>query len=282
MKKKQNIHELRCENIEDDKFEELLEDDLKDIEAFLNSYVVNKVDEQKIDSTIDVLKAYMPKVEEQVVVKEITLLDKIKENIELVKFQLGLMSKVYFIASLLLILVGTITTIRLNMSIYLSSFIIAPIPILLGIFEVIKGRDENVWELELSYKNSLREIVLSKLIIINSVSILMSVVISITLNNIYSEINLLKMISIWLIPMFLVGAISLIITSLYRGINGITLSIVIWILGAISISAYEKIVDITTINTSMILIISVISIVIAMKLFYKKSISSVDFRILDF
>lgn len=282
MKKSHNMHKLRCENLEDEQFEELLEADLMDIEDFLDSYVVNKVDEQKIDSTIDILKSYMPKQEVQTIKEQSTSLERMKNNIDLVKFQFSLISKAYFISSLLLILVGIITTIELNLSIYLSASIIAPIPILLGIFEIIKGRDENVWELEMSYKYSLREIVLSRLIIINAVSILISIIISIGLNNTYSEINLFKMISIWLIPIFLVGSISLVITSLYRSINSITLCIAIWILGVLGISVYEKIAEITNINTFIVLCISLVSLVIASKLFYKKSINSIDYRTFDF
>ncbi|WP_270302208.1 hypothetical protein [Terrisporobacter petrolearius] len=282
MKNNLNIYNLRCENIEDEQFEELLEADLADIEDFLDSYVVSNVDEEKIDSTIDVLKSYMPKEEVQHVKVQEYLLDRIKENISLVKFQFSLISKVYFIASLLLILLGTITTIRLNLSIYLSASIIAPIPILIGIFEIIKGREENVWELELSYKYSLREIVFSRLIIINVVSALISIMMSLILNNAYSQINLLKMISIWLIPIFLVGSVSLIVTSFYRGINSIALCISIWILGAMSISVYETIADITYINTFMILGISVIFTLASMKLFYKKSINSIDTKTFDF
>ena len=282
MKKNLNIYSLRCRGTEDTQLEELLEEDLKDIEEFLDSYIVNKVEEEKIDSTIDILKIYMPKLKEQVEVEQITILDKVKESINLVKFQFNLMDKAYFIASLLLILLGSITTVRLNLSIYLSASIIAPIPILLGIFEIIKGRDENVWELELSYKYSLKEIVLSRLIIINIISILASITMSVTLNNIYNDINLLEVISIWLIPVFLVGTVSLIITSLYRNINSIALCISVWILGAMSISIYEKISDIAEINTFIVLGISIVLLSISTKLFYKKSINSIDFRTFDF
>jgi hypothetical protein len=282
LKTNRNIYKLRCENLEDEQFEDLVEEDLMDIEDFLDNYVINKVDEQKIDSTIDILKSYMPKQEVQDIKEQSIFLERMKNFINLVKFQFSLIGKLYIISSLLLILVGTITTIKLNLSIYLSASIIAPIPILLGIFEIIKGRDENVWELELSYKYSLREIVLSRLIIINVVSILISIIISIGLNNTYSEINLFKMISIWLIPIFLVGSISLAITSIYRSINSITLCIAIWILGVLSISIYEKIAEITNINTFIVLAMSVISVVIASKLFYKKSINSIDYRTFDF
>lgn len=282
MKKSHNIYKLRCENIEDEQFENLLEADLMDIEDYLNSYVVNQVDEEKIDSTIDILKAYMPKEEVETAKKDIRIFNAIKENIGLVKLQLSLISKSYLILSLLLILVGTIATVKLNLSVYLSASIIAPIPILLGIFEIIKGREENVWELELSYKYSLREIILSRLIIINVISILISIIISINLNNIYSQINLFNMISIWLIPIFAISSISLVITSVYRSMNSIALCMAIWILGAMGISLYEKMADIANINLFIALGISAIGVVISSKLFYKKSINSIDYRTFDF
>lgn len=280
----QNIHKLRCDDIDNEDFENLLEEDLMDIENFLDSYIVNKVDEQKVDSTIEVLREYMPQQEIYVEVEKEHngLLETLKNNIDLVKFQCSLISKVYFIASLLLILVGSITTIRLNLSIYLSASIVAPIPILLGIFEIVRGRDENVWELELSYKYSLREIILSRLIIINVVSILISITISIILKNTYLEISLLRMISIWLIPIFLIGSISLIVTSVYRSINSVSLCISIWILGVMSISVYERIANISNINTFLVLGICVIFTLLSIKLFYKKSINSIDNIKFDF
>lgn len=276
------MHKLRCENIEDEQFEDLLEADLMDIEDYLDSYVVNQVDEEKIDSTIDILKTYMPKEEVETAKKDIRIFDVIKENIGLVKLQLSLISKSYLILSLLLILVGTIATVKLNLSVYLSASIIAPIPILLGILEIIKGREENVWELELSYKYSLREIILSRLIIINVISILISIIISINLNNIYSQINLFNMISIWLIPIFAISSISLVITSVYRSMNSIALCMAVWILGAMGISLYEKMADIANINLFIALGISAIGVVISSKLFYKKSINSIDYRTFDF
>ncbi|RDY24355.1 hypothetical protein CHF27_003090 [Romboutsia maritimum] len=282
MKMNHNIHKLRCENLEDEQFEDLAEVDLMDIADFLDNYIVKKVDEQKIDSTIDILKSYMPKQEVQTIKEHNTFLERMKNNIDLVKFQFSLISKIYFISSLLLILVGTITTMKLDLSIYLSASIIAPIPILLGMFEIIKGRDENVWELELSYKYSLREIVLSRLIIINVVSVLIGIIISINLNNVYSDINLFKMIGIWLIPIFIISSMSLVITSVYRSINSVTLCIMIWILGAVSISIYEKIADITNINIFIVLVISGISTIVASRLFYKKSINSIDCTTFEF
>lgn len=64
--------------------------------------------------------------------------------------------------------------------------------------------------------------------------------------------------------------------------NSIALCMAIWILGAMGISLYEKMADIANINLFIALGISVIGVVISSKLFYKKSINSIDYRTFDF
>ena len=90
------------------------------------------------------------------------------------------------------------------------------------------------------------------------------------------------MISIWLIPIFAISSASLVITSVYRSMNSIALCMAVWILGTMGISLYEKMADIANINLSIALGISAIGVVISSKLFYKKSITSIDYRTFDF
>jgi hypothetical protein len=287
MKKIQSkICTLRCENANDEEFENLLEEDLLDIENFLESYVVEKRDEQSVDDTIDVLRAYMPKEvnESMVNQKKVKLLNNIKSSLELVKLNLSLVSKMYWILSLLLILGGLVITIKSKLNIYTSVLTIAPIPILLGLIELIKGKDENVWELELSYKYSLKEIIFSKLIIIGAFSIGISFIMSLFLVNTYSEINLLKMINMWLIPIFITSSISLIMVSIYRSINSITLCVAIWIVQAtlVSTEKIENIIGISNITLLFILAISIVTMAGSLKLFYKRTINYIDYKSYDF
>jgi hypothetical protein len=275
------MYALRCENTNDEEFENLLEEDLLDIENFLESYVVEKRDEQSVDDTIDVLRAYMPKEVNQ---KKVKLLNNIKSSLELVKFNLSLVSKIYWILSLLLILGGLVITIKSKLNIYAGVLTIAPIPILLGLIELIKGKDENVWELELSYKYSLKEIIFSKLIIIGAFSIGISFIMSLLLVNTYSEINLLKMINTWLIPIFITASISLIMVSIYRSINSITLCVAIWIVQAnlVSTETIENIIGISNITLLFILAISIVTMAGSLKLFYKRTINYIDYKSYDF
>lgn len=56
-----NITKLRCESINQEKFEDLIEEDLIDIENFLESYEVDEKSEENTENIINELRKYMPK-----------------------------------------------------------------------------------------------------------------------------------------------------------------------------------------------------------------------------
>lgn len=277
---------LNYDDLNDIEFDNLIDEDLKEIELFLDSYMVKKVDDEKIENTIDVLREYIPKqAEEGIAIKlKQSLIGNIKSIINLAQFNISLVSKSYWILSLVLILLGVIATKKFNFNIYSSAIIMSPIPILLGIFELIKGKEENVWELELSYKYSLKETLLCKIVIILIFSILISLIMTVTLYNTNCEISLLKMIKLSLIPMFVTSAISLVIVSLYRNSNSIGVCVAIWMIQAATIDekTIENILTIDNLTIIFTLIVSIILTIYASKLFYKMSVNYTDYKNCDF
>lgn len=277
---------LNYDDLNDIEFDNLIDEDLKEIELFLDSYMVKKVDDEKIENTIDVLREYIPKqAEEGIAIKlKQSLIGNIKSIINLAQFNISLVSKSYWIISLVLILLGVIATKKFNFNIYSSAIIMSPIPILLGIFELIKGKEENVWELELSYKYSLKETLLCKIVIILIFSILISLIMTVTLYNTNCEISLLKMIKLSLIPMFVTSAISLVIVSLYRNSNSIGVCVAIWMIQAATIDekTIENILTIDNLTIIFTLIVSIILTIYASKLFYKMSVNYTDYKNCDF
>lgn len=276
---------IKYEDIDNLEFENLLEEDFNDIEKFLDSYIVKKVDEYKIDSTIEVLREYMPQEVIEIENKAINKLNNIKSSVNLIKLQIGTMNKFYWMGSLLLILCGMLSIKNSNVNLIVCTTTVAPIPVLLGLAEFIKGRNENVWELELSYKYSLREIMLAKLIIVASVSICTIFIMSLITTNIYAQINLITVLSIWVIPMCVVSSISLLIVSIYRSMNSVILCIGIWMLGVAIFmieGIYERFIDISNMAMMAILAISIISVIVSVKVFYKRCINYKDYRSFDF
>lgn len=277
---------LNYDDLNDIEFDNLIDEDLKEIELFLDSYMVKKVDDEKIENTIDALREYIPKQSKEGIAIKLkqSLIGNIKSIINLAQFNISLVSKSYWILSLVLILLGVIATKKFNFNIYSSAIIMSPIPILLGIFELIKGKEENVWELELSYKYSLKETLLCKIVIILIFSILISLIMTVTLYNTNCEISLLKMIKLSLIPMFVTSAISLVIVSLYRNSNSIGVCVAIWMIQAATIDekTIENILTIDNLTIIFTLIVSIILTIYASKLFYKISVNYTDYKNCDF
>lgn len=280
------INDIRRDDINDYEFENLLEEYLLDIENFLDSYVVKKADEEKIDLTIETLRNYMPKnsSENLVVNKNIYLLNKIRTNIELMKIQFMLFNKIYIIASLILTLGGLIGAIKYNLNPYVFSYTIAPIPVLLGLVEILRGKEEGVWELELSYKYSFREIIFAKLTIIGITSIAISLFMSFILANTYSEVNLLKLINTSLIPICFISIVSLVTASIYRSMNSIALSTGIWIIcsNMVDSNIFKNIANVSNLKLFTMVVILGILTIVSLRLFYKKSINFIDYKKFDF
>lgn len=271
---------LRYDDIENEDFEILLDEEFLDIENFLNSYIVKDVNEENIDLTIDKLRNYMPQNKNE----NVYLYSKVRTSIGLLRMQFKIFNKLYLIASMMLVLCGVIGTIKLNLNPYLCAYTVSPIPILIGLAEILRGKEENMWELELSYKYSFREILFAKLVIISTTAIALSLVTSLILTGTYSEVSLLKIINICLIPTCFISLISLILASIYRGMNSIVLSTSIWIVvsNMVDKNTINYIVNINNYKLFLVLILLCVFIMVASKLFYKKSINFIDYKNLDF
>lgn len=271
---------LRYDDIENEDFEILLDEEFLDIENFLNSYIVKDVNEENIDLTIDKLRNYMPQNKNE----NVYLYSKVTTSIGLLKMQFKIFNKLYLIASMMLVLCGVIGTIKLNLNPYLCAYTVSPIPILIGLAEILRGKEENMWELELSYKYSFREILFAKLVIISTTAIVLSLLTSLILTGTYSEVSLLKIINICLIPTCFISLISLILASIYRGMNSIVLSTSIWIVvsNMVDKNTINYIVNVKNYKLFLVLILLCVFTMVASKLFYKKSINFIDYKNLDF
>lgn len=271
---------LRYDDIENEDFEILLDEEFLDIENFLNSYIVKEVNEENIDLTIDKLRNYMPQNKNE----NMNLYSKVRTSMGLLKMQFKIFNKLYLIASIMLVLCGVIGTIKLNLNPYLCAYTVSPIPILIGLAEILRGKEENMWELELSYKYSFREILFAKLLIVSTTAIALTLVTSLILTGTYSEVSLLRIINICLIPTCFISLISLILASIYRGMNSIVLSTSIWIVvsNMVDNDTINYIVNVKNYKLFLVLILLFILTIIASKLFYKKSINFIDYKNLDF
>jgi len=120
----------------------------------------------------------------------------------------------------------------INMSInpYKVIMSISPIPLLLGLIEVFKGKENNMLELELSFKISGKEIIISRIIIIGIFNIILNTVMSLLFFKSGIDVELLKINILWIVPFVWINLITFIIAKNIRGYYVSLGAISFWIL----------------------------------------------------
>lgn len=169
----------------------------EEIENFLSLYMAETVEDEKIDETIEVLRRYMPN-------------KKVKSSLRfLVRNEITYINKTYWIISLCIILFGMFIVDNYDISIYKTLLYISPIPIMLGMFEVSRGKREGVWELEKSLKYSYSKIVLSRIIIIMSFTSSINILLLIFSDYAQTSIMLIKLLTVCIMPVCLLSSLTL-------------------------------------------------------------------------
>ena len=117
---------------------DMLDDDYFDneISEFLNSYTAEKVPEEMIDSTIDSLRKYMPPKKTKNLM------------VTLIKNEVTYINKSYFIAATIFVAISLAFSMQYNLNLYSTLMIISPMPMILGMFQIVKSTQNNMWELE--------------------------------------------------------------------------------------------------------------------------------------
>ncbi|MBZ9633298.1 hypothetical protein [Clostridium sp. FP1] len=235
----------------------------KDVEEFLESYIVPKASEEEIQVTVEKLRQYMPKEKKKPAI------------IMMMKNQVTYINKFYFLASLSLILIALCLPSNDALSYYKYLICSSPISILLGLFELIKSKEEKMWELEKSFKYNYNQIILSRLIIISSFSIIINLTLcGIFANNVSTNI-LLKLMTTWIAPFSIVASISFLIVSKLSSNSSIMLCICGWIIIVAFAQKFllgfiESVGDLSLISA---IVISSLVFVGCVHAFYKRTIN---------
>lgn len=198
---------------------------MAELEKELQSFIVKYPDENKINDTIQALRPYLPKEKE----KNNPFMDLIRHAIS----EVSMIRRPYWLLSLLLFAIGyfVITTTKTDPLKML--IILAPLPFVLGLFEVFRGREEGVLELEMTCKFSAYEIILSRLLIISLYNFLLSIVLTITLSSMI-VLPLFKVIITWFAPLIMFSVLALSLSMTFRGHAFIVTVISCWLIFALA------------------------------------------------
>ncbi|MDM5317267.1 hypothetical protein QUF49_14755 [Fictibacillus sp. b24] len=208
---------------------EFLELELEDV---LDEYDVEFPTEDEIMMTINAIRPYVP-------VKENKWSSALQSVVDITKHaykEVFYMSSLFWIANGLLFLVALSGVLLSEINPYVMMMTLAPIPTITGLIEVIKSRNEGMAELEMSYKHSFQEILLSKMLVVGSFNLGLNVLLTISLELLSHELMVSKLMLYWLTPFTCVTALSLLLVTRFRKIYAVTVGIVIW-LGASTLLA---------------------------------------------
>lgn len=101
-----------------------------EIESFLASYSVPSIEDKKIEDTVDVLREYMPKKVNK------------RNLLNLMLNEITYINKTYWIIAGILVVISAFLPLIFEISPYYYLSLIGPIPMILGISELIKGRED--------------------------------------------------------------------------------------------------------------------------------------------
>lgn len=238
-----------------------------EIKPMLDYYHIEYPSESEIDKTIKTLMTYMPtrKKSNFFIKKIIFLLRNAWREFSHISLFFWISNSLFYVSGLVLIFMWDFNP-------YLTVMFLSPIPFILGLIEVFKGREEGMAELEMTLKHSYQEILLSKMVVVSSYNLVLNLFITIILSLSMKDVWTWKLILYWMTPFTVVSLLALVIESKIRNsytTSSITMLIWLTITTRLAISTeIQKWIE--SIHVTYFVLINLLSVMIAVKLFIRK------------
>ncbi|EJO5348092.1 hypothetical protein NRP93_002197 [Clostridium botulinum] len=206
---------------EDKEFLNISQEEMEQFIDAFNDYSIEYPTKNEIDQCIENLRIYVPQKK--------SLLQGFQKLLERGQIELSYINKVYWIITILTFLITFKLAINMNINPYKVVMLISPIPLLLGIIEVFKGKENNMLELELSFKISGKEMIISRIIIIGIFNIILNTAMSLLLFKSGIDVELVKINIFWIVPFVWVNLIAFLIAKNIKGYYVSLVAISFWI-----------------------------------------------------
>lgn len=200
-------------------------DDLEpELQLLLNDYSVEYPSDEAIAQTIDVLRPYVV----QPAQSSASFFPLSLKQLHIRPF-FWILNALFFLCGLLVWGLGKGDP-------YIIMMLISPLPFLLGLLEIFRGRDEGLLELEMSCKFSAQQLMLMKLTAVGAYNVLLCFVL-IAIFNLFGEPLLLsKLVIYWAAPLTVTASIGLALSRRITGPIFAPVALVIWSFAAITIT----------------------------------------------
>ncbi|MDQ0253559.1 hypothetical protein J2S74_000931 [Evansella vedderi] len=144
--------------------------------------------------------------------------------------EVSVVSKSYWITSMVLFLVGYFLT---NYGAYNPLFtlvLLAPIPFIFGLLEVFKGREQGLLEMEMACKFSAHEIILARLFLVGMYNITLNSLLAVSFVPLVDSTTIWEMFLIWFTPFTIFAALALALSMRFRGTVFVTTFFSLWLI----------------------------------------------------
>jgi len=199
------------------------------LESVLQQYRVELPEEQRINTTIDVLRQYVPDISENP--REVSMMSYWRRWINLWKIaaaDIGMFSKLYWISCLILFGAGVWMGVTVQQMPAIVVILFSPLPFVIGLIEVFKGREQGVLEMELACKVSAQELMLSRLLFIVMNSLILNTCLSGLMFLVRGDISFWGLTWTWFTPFIIVTSSSLWLAMRIRCTVSSMVTISIW------------------------------------------------------
>ena len=269
MSKHEHIHDPK--NNEWDADEDLRELE-REVGVVLDAYDVEYPSDTEIAMTIDAIRPYVPIKTNKWKLAFTGIASIINQALR----EIFYVSSTFWILNGVLLIVGLAVVDLSDKSPYLVLMLLAPVPTLTGVLEVLKSRNTEMAELELSFKNSLQEIIISRMAVIGVFNMLFNIISTIGISYLDEGIWIWKLILYWITPFTVITALSFVLVSKFRHVSAVTIGITVWIgFGIVTSQSdfVEKIESIPAIYYAGIAVTAIIFVIVQIRRFYIKGIS---------
>ncbi len=213
-------------------FSLLLEKNTAIIGEMLQKYVLPPPEEKEVDRTVSALTYMVGSMKERRCLSRI-----LNRYLAVVLQVMKYSGKGYVLVCLFLYSLAAAAVLKSMISPYIPSMVLGPVPFLLAMAGAFKSRSLRMAELEMSFKYSLKQLIMGKFFLTAVLNTLCNFLLALVALQSNAELNAVRMTLLWCAPFMAVSAISLAITIKVRSFNASLGCLGIWSVLAMVISA---------------------------------------------
>ena len=249
---------MRIKNISSSHKSIVTDSEIDQLEKQLAYYNIPPVLPQQIERIVEGLRQYVPKKQGLWERKA----ERLAEILSTARQDIPFFSWGYWLTCLVFFAIGCWIIAALDGNEHAIMLLMAPIPFVLGLLELFKGRDSGMAEMEMSCKFSIREVILSRVVVIGAYSILLNTLLSVIVFYLQPGGFFGRLTLFWLTPFTSISAIALYIVKKARSGYAVAFFLATWAAAVLIMQITGFAVILHTVNTTAYLLITGFSTVI--------------------